>query len=52
MPLFHAYMYMLDSWPIVGLAMNRFNDWLWSMYAPRDGRQIDQRAHRQLHAVR
>ena len=28
-------MYMLDSCPMFGFAMNRFSDWLWSMKAPR-----------------
>ena len=34
-PAFHAYRYIEESFPIDGPAMNRFSDWLWSMYADR-----------------
>ncbi len=37
-----------DSLPMVGLAMNRLSDWLWSMYGLAGGGHVDQGALREL----
>ena len=34
-PFFQQYIYILESLPIVGLSMNKFSDWDWSIKAPR-----------------
>ena len=52
MPCFHAYMYIDDSAPMLGLSMNRLSEADWSMKAPRPAAMSISERIGSSHAVR